>query len=67
LTTVANAAACKSFARLGEFLADGRLTVIVASVEQALSGTRAREVAEVARSAGFEPALLESGVTWQAQ
>jgi len=62
LTTAANAAAGQAFARLVEFLADGRLTTVVASVEQALSGTGAQEAAEVTRSAGFEPALLEAAL-----
>ena len=45
--------------RLMEFLADDRLTGVVAALEQELSGKGAEETAEAARSAGFEPALLE--------
>jgi hypothetical protein len=62
VTTAADAAAGQAFARLAEFLADDRLTAVVASAEQALPGTGAQEASEVARSAGFEPALLEAAL-----
>ena len=57
-----NAAAGQAFIRLAEFLADGRLTGVVASLEQALSGRGAQEAADAARAAGFEPALLEAAL-----
>jgi hypothetical protein len=57
-----NAAGGRAFKRLAEFLADGRLTGVVASLEQALSGKGAQEAAGAARSAGFEPALLEAAL-----
>jgi hypothetical protein len=52
----------KAFMRLAEFLADDRLTGVVASLEQQLSGGGAQEAADAARAAGFEPALLEAAL-----
>lgn len=57
-----DSAAGPAFVRLVEFLADGRLTGVVASLEQALSGTGSQEAADAARLAGFEPALLEAAL-----
>jgi hypothetical protein len=57
-----DSAADQAFVRLAEFLADGRLTGVVASLEQALSGTGAQEAADAALGAGFEPALLEAAL-----
>jgi hypothetical protein len=57
-----DAAAGQAFARLVEFLAGGRLTGVVASLEQELSGRGASEAADAARAAGFEPALLEAAL-----
>lgn len=45
-----------------EFLAGGRLTGVVASLEYELSGTQTQEAAEAARRAGFQPALLEAAL-----
>ncbi len=55
-------AVSQAFARLVEFLAGGRLTGVVASLEHELSGTHAQEAAEAARRAGFQPALLEAAL-----
>jgi hypothetical protein len=61
-------AVSQTFARLVEFLAGGRLTGVVASLERELSGTQAQEAAEaggvLVSSRRYWKLRSSSGGTW---